>query len=1170
MCACLAIAVAAQVHAAADSTGGSLPEGTDQAMSLLHDYCLSCHNPEKQKGGLRLDTREGVLAGGGSGPAAVAGDPESSLLFKALQPGADPHMPPQQQLAASEIEVIRRWIAQEMPWNEAALRGQTRFREVVLESLPPGYQPCLALALAPDGRMLAVGRGHRIVLHDTSLTNFPVVTSFAAHRDAVRALAWSPDGRLLASGGFRELTVWEMDSCTARWSAGAGLVGRVTALRFSSYGGVLLAADSVAGETGWVRLFKADAGEVVGGWAAHRDAIYDLAVSPEGGLLATAGGDKLIRLWEVISQRQVAELEGHSGAVTGLAFSTNGWELAAVSTDKQLKVWNVKSRESTLNMSGRKHALNAAAWSADGRLVVAVDEDGGIASFANFKHHTGEQSSATAEERRLGRWAEPLHAVAVSADGRRVFAGGQDGIVYAVSDQGKLLATLRPEQETPVAEEGPAPAWPAPGQLEEAAPSFVYHVLPVLSKAGCSAGSCHAKPEGQGGFKLSVFNYDPRSDFAEMVKELRGRRVSPGAPAESLLLLKPTLGVAHGGGRRLEPGSSSYELLLRWIRSGMVFQHTTEPALTAVTVHPREGSYRKGVRQPLRVEARYADGSLRDVTALAHYAVNDKEIASVDSDGLVHIGQISGETAVTARFMGLVDAARITVPADRLLPQEEYARLPRNNFIDDLAWASLQKLGLFPSDLSSDAEFLRRSTLDTIGMLPSADEARAFLADPDPAKREQWIDHLLTRPAYADFWANRWADLLRPNPDRVGVKSVFVLDQWLRESFRANKPYDQFVREILEAEGNNHRDGPIVIYRDRREPAELTTLFSQLFLGVRMECAKCHHHPNEKWSLDDFYQFAAFFGPLKQKGAGLSPPISAGTETFYFGSGGAVKHPVTDQVMAPRAPDGPLVNRADEDPRGQLADWLTYPGNPFFARAAVNRVWAAFFGRGFVEPVDDFRVSNPIVNEPLLDALARDFVEHRYDFKHLIRTILHSRLYQLSSRPNETNLADTRHFSRSWRRRLPAEVLLDAVSDVTRVPEEFHGVPAGARALQTWSYKIASHFLDAFGRPNPSSDCPCERDTRPSVVQSLHMMNSQALQAKLAHARGRVAELVASPLPPAEVVTELYYTTLSRPPADHELHAAVAAFQQPHATRQTGVEDVLWALLNSAEFVFNH
>jgi len=1156
---------------------------TERAMRLMHEQCLSCHNEEKKKGGLSLHSRAALLKGSDNGKVVIAGKPEASLLFQALQADADPHMPPKKQLATNQIELVRRWIVGGLKWDEAALRGEARARDVKLEALPPGHAPTLALALAADGRWLAAGRGNRIVVYDTLKTNFPVVADFEAHRDEVRALAWSPDGSALASGAYRELTVWETNSFQARWTVRTGLVERVTALRFSAYGGALVAADSAVAERGWVRLFAVETGRSIAAWPAHTDTICDLAISPDGGVIATAGGDKLAKLWEVASTREVARLEGHSGSVSGLAFNTNGTELVTVGADKQLKVWDVKTRESAITLGARKQGFNAVAWSADGGTIATVDEGGRLVRLTNFKRHNGEQSSNPADERELGRWPEPLHAVAVSAEGKRFFAGGQDGTIFVVNADKKILATLKPSTTVGIpamAESGSThrptpPALPAPaaraGGKAGPAPSFLHDVLPLLSKAGCSAGACHAKPEGQNGFKLSVFNYDPKADYAEIVKEGRGRRVFPAAPEASLILLKPTLALEHGGGQRFEPGSETYQTLLRWIRGGMIYQHPDEPLLVRVRLEPHERRYKKGATQPLTVTAHYTDGSKRDVTSLADYSASDREVAAVDDQGRLRIGQLSGESAVVARFLGFVDAARITVPAERMLPEERYRALPVNNFIDERADAQFRQLGLFPSDLCTDAEFLRRASLDTIGVLPSADEARAFLSDPAPDKRRRWIESRLAHPAYADYWANKWADLLRPNPDRVGVKSVFTLDQWLREAFRANKPYDEFAREIILAEGSNHRDGPVVVYRDRREPVDLTTMFSQLFLGVRMECAKCHHHPNEKWSQDDFYQFAAFFGPLKRKGAGLSPPISAGTESFYFAPGGTVKHPVTDEVMQPRPPDGPLADaRESNDPRRALADWLTAPRNPFFARAAVNRVWAALFGRGFVEPVDDFRASNPIANEPLLNALAEDFATHQYDLKHLLRTILQSRLYQLSSTPNEFNLADTKNFSRSYRRRLPAEVLSDAVSDVTGLPDEYQGTPPGTRALQTWSYKISSHFLDTFGRPNASSDCPCDRDLHTSVVQSLHLMNAKTLQTKLTSPEGRVARLAASPRTPGEIVTELYLATFNRPPRDPEITTASAAFTAPGATRQTATEDVLWALLNSPEFVFNH
>jgi len=701
--------------------------------------------------------------------------------------------------------------------------------------------------------------------------------------------------------------------------------------------------------------------------------------------------------------------------------------------------------------------------------------------------------------------------------------------------------------------------------------SFVGDVLPVLARAGCAGGSCHAKPKGQNGFSLSVFSFDPAADFREIVKDERGRRVFPAFPAESLVLKKPTLAVEHEGGRRLEVGSPFYRIIHDWIAQGMPYRLPDESGLTGISVFPSEQRYAKSAEQQLVVTARFDDGKTEDVTHLADFSSNEKEIAEVDRNGLLRVGTLSGEGVVVVRYLGEVAQARITVPTDRQFNDAVYAGLLRNNYIDDLAYSRFRKLGLLPSDLCSDSEFIRRAFIDTIGLLPESLEVRRFLADKSPDKRVKLIDRLLDDPGYADTWANRWGDLFRPNIARVGLKSAYTIDNWIRECFAANKPYDQMVREILTARGSTHKVGPAVIYRTRREPATLTTLFSQAFLGVRMECARCHHHPNERWSQRDFYQFAAFFAETKRKGTGISPPISAGTEFIYHAPGGSVRHPVSNEVMDPTPlAGGTLVTPAGIDPRETLADWLFAPENPFFARAMANRVWGQFFGRGIVHPVDDFRTTNPPTNPELLDALAADFAKNGFDLKSLMRRIMNSRLYQISSIPNKTNAQDKGSFSRFYRRRLSAENLHDILVQVFGVGSRYDNLRQGARTAELWTTIMTSPMLESFGLPNPSRNCPVERDDRPSMVQALHLMNSEILQTKLADKNGRAAKLGRAELLPGRIVDELYLSIYSRWPSADEKAVAVEAFAADGAKRQEAAEDLMWALINSAEFVFNH
>jgi len=708
----------------------------------------------------------------------------------------------------------------------------------------------------------------------------------------------------------------------------------------------------------------------------------------------------------------------------------------------------------------------------------------------------------------------------------------------------------------------------APTVTAAGPPTFERDVEPILARHGCNAGACHGKARGQNGFALSLLGFDPDFDYAAITAEGKGRRVFPASPDASLLLHKASGRVPHGGGKKLAVTDPAYDVLRRWIVAGCPRTPADVPKVTRITVDPAERSLGFRQEQQLAVTAHYSDGSSEDVTRLAMFQSNESVYAAVDANGKVTAGPLPGEAAIMARYLEKFAVVSILIPMPGAVPADLYSQLPRENLIDGHVWNKLKQLGLTPSAPTLDATFHRRSYLDVIGRLPTPAETRAFLADQSPDKRAKLIDRLLGRPEYADWWASKWADLIRPNPYRVGMKAVFNLDGWLRESFRQNKPYDRFVRELLTAQGSTWRNGAAVMFRDRREPDEITTMVSQLFLGVRLDCAKCHHHPFEVWSQDDFYSLAAYFARVGHKGQGISAPISGGEEIIFARATGSVKHPLTGKELPPR----PLFGNAGEvtaerDPREVLADWVTSPENPYFAKVIVNRVWADLMGRGIVDPVDDLRATNPPSNGPLIDALAADFRKNGYDLKKLIRTIATSYVYGLSTTTTERNVGDSRNYSRHYRQRLRAEVLLDAVSDVTGVPEQFNATPPGTRAMAVWTVRSPSVFLDSFGRPDPNQDPPCERTADTTVVQALHLMNAPNLHRKVTADDGRAAKLAASKLSVPELVEEVYLLAYCRPPTAEEKAYAARRFEK--APRRQATEDLLWALMNSPEFVFN-
>ena len=718
-------------------------------------------------------------------------------------------------------------------------------------------------------------------------------------------------------------------------------------------------------------------------------------------------------------------------------------------------------------------------------------------------------------------------------------------------------------------------------EAADSAVTFEHDIQPLLTRYGCNAGACHGKSRGQNGFALSLLGFDSDFDYAAITREARGRRISPAAPASSLLLQKATGHLPHGGGTRFAMDAPQYRLLRTWIENGSPRTPADAPKLVRVVVEPPNDSLAPEQKISLKVFAEYSDDSRRDVTNSCAYQSNDQAIAAVSDEGVVKGGPVPGETAVLARYMNHIAVCHIALPLPGEVPAAAYADLPVNNPIDKLVWDKLQVLGMLPSPLADDSKFLRRAYLRVIGRLPTPKETQSFLADTGSDKRWRLVDDLLERPEYGDFWANKWADLLRPNPYRVGIKAVWSLDAYLRKSFRNNVPYDQFVHELVTAKGSTWRNGATVIYRDRPLTVEIGSSVSQLFLGVRLECAKCHHHPFEVWSQDDFFGFASFFARVGHNG-GLSPPISGGEELIYNKTSGSLKHGRTGVNVPPQVLLGePLTLGPDDDPREVLADWMIDPENPFFAKVMANRVWTDLMGRGLVEPVDDMRATNPSTNEPLLEFLAQEFRDNDYDIKHLIATIMKSHVFQLSSTPSNRNVADQRNFSRSYRQRLRAESLLDAVNDVLETQETFSAMPPGSRATQLWTHRSSSLFLDTFGRPDPNQDPPCERTSDSTTPQILHLMNSPQLNTKLASDAGRVAKLAASDKTTSEIVREAYLLMYSRYPTDEEAKRAAATIPDkaipdkaipdkaiPDKARREAVEDLFWALLNTPEFLF--
>lgn len=705
--------------------------------------------------------------------------------------------------------------------------------------------------------------------------------------------------------------------------------------------------------------------------------------------------------------------------------------------------------------------------------------------------------------------------------------------------------------------------------------SFRNHVIPVLTKAGCNQGACHGALAGKGGFKLTLRGYDPEVDYDTLTRQAVARRVSLAEPSSSLMLLKPTMGVPHMGGKRFAPDSLEYRIIAEWIAAGTPPPAAADPEVKTLEVFPARATLKPGSAQQFVVHARYSDGTVSDVTRWVKFTSNNEGVATVDDFGRVKMNG-HGEAAITLWYNSRVLYARVTAPFENKVEPAAYSSFRRGNFIDDHVLAKLKGLNIAPSGPASDSSFIRRAYLDAAGILPSVEDVENFLANRSPDKRARLIDSLLERDEFTDYWAYKWSDLLLVSSRKLRSPAMWAFYNWIRDGVKENKPWDRFAREIFTGTGSNRRNGALNYFVLHKDPIQLSENVTQAFLGQRLTCARCHNHPLEKWTQSQYYQFANLFARVGVKNG--SDPAE---QIIFAKVAGDVNHPRLLKPLAPTPLDGvPLPLDSAADRRAHFAQWLTDPANPYFARSIVNRVWGNFMGRGLVDPIDDVRATNPASNEELLAALSKDFSVNGYDMKRLIRLIMNSGTYQLNSEANATNANDNIYYSKYIVKRLPAEVLLDAMSQVTGVATSFGGYPAGTRAMQLPDTQVASQFLTSFGRPNRVICDAGERSIDPSIAQALHVINGDTLNKKLSAADGYLSLLVRLGLSDARIVEHLFLSAFSRYPNEDEKRDLVAAIDKTRLksgtqealrdSRQQVLEDMAWSLLTSKEFLFNH
>ena len=692
--------------------------------------------------------------------------------------------------------------------------------------------------------------------------------------------------------------------------------------------------------------------------------------------------------------------------------------------------------------------------------------------------------------------------------------------------------------------------------------SFSNDVMPVFSKSGCNAGSCHGAARGKDGFRLSLYGFDPKGDYHRLTREMPGRRVTLSLPGECLLMSKATGAVPHSGGELFKPGSEHYNTLLNWLEAGASFDKTPAPKVLGIELYPKNAVLNgPESKQKLTVRAKYADGTDRDVTSLAYFSTNNDNSAAVSQNGIV-TAKNRGEAFVMCRFdTHTVGSGVIVLPKD---VEFKWQEIPENNYVDKRINQKLRNLRIQPSELCTDEEFIRRCSIDICGIVPTPERVTQFLADTTADKRAKYIDEMLARKEFVEIWVMKWSELLQVrSTQQVSYKATLLYYNWLKQKIASNTPVNQMVKELLSAQGGTFTHPATNYYQNEQDNLKVSENVAQVFLGMRIQCAQCHNHPFDRWTMDDYYGFNAFFAQVARKRS--EDPRE---QIVFNRRSGETKHPVTKKVVKPKFLGGIEPETKGKDRRAVLGEWIASPENPYFAKNLSNIVWAHFFGQGIVDEVDDVRVSNPAVNPELLNDLGQKFIEYNYDFKKIVRDICNSRTYQLSTKANATNESDLTNFSHAKLRRIRAEVLLDIISQITETKNKFRGLPVGARAVQIADGNTTNYFLSTFGRAKRESVCSCEVKMDPSLSQALHLLNGSSVHVKIQQGK-LIPKWLKENKTPQQIIAEIYVRCLGRQPTENESSALLESVKAEE-NKQQALEDVFWAILNSREFVFNH